>query len=204
MASCANFNALYIMGHYGRLEELMAKDAKRQAKTQSLSLRLDPKTRFVLEFVARIKGQSITAVVERAIKETADNVGIGGNNFGEGGRNWADFWDANDGVRILKLIADSDYPTSYDEDEIRAFTLAHRQFFYTNSSGTSPRRSFIEILWPSIDSYLEIWREKKSEDYWAAGEAMKKDISAARVATPDWPPKAEPKAPRDLDDEIPF
>ena len=181
----------------------MAKDAKRPAKTQSLSLRLDPKTRFVLEFVARIKGQSITAVVERAIKETADNVWIGGNNIDERGHNWADFWDANDGVRILKLLADSNYPTSYDEDELRAFTLAHRQFFYTNSD-TSPHRSFIEILWPSIDSYLEIWREKKSEDYWAAGEAMKKDISAARVATPDWPPKAEPKAPRDLDDEIPF
>ena len=189
----------------------MAKDAKRQAKTQSLSLRLDPKTRFVLEFVARIKGQSITAVVERAIKETADNVSIGSNNFGEGGRNWADFWDANDGVRILNLLADSNYPTSYDEDELRAFTLAHRQFFYTNSSSTSPRRGFIEILWPSIDSYLEIWREKKSEDYWAAGEAMKKDLSAARVAAPDWPPKAEPKSPPstsqqagDLDDEIPF
>ena len=183
----------------------MAKDAKRPAKTQSLSLRLDPKTRFVLEFVARIKGQSITAVVERAIKETADNVKIGP------GYNWAYFWDANDGVRILKLLAESNYPTSYDEDELRAFTLAHRQFFYTNSSGTSPRRSFIEILWPSMDNYLEIWREKKSEDYWAAGEAMKKDLSAARVATPDWPPKAEPNAPPsasqqggDLDDEIPF
>ncbi len=189
----------------------MAKVAKRQAKTQSLSLRLDPKTRFVLEFVARIKGQSITAVVERAIKETADSVRIGGNDFGEGGSNWSDFWDANDGVRILKLLADNNYPTNYDEDELRAFTLVHQRFFYTNPSSTSPHRGFIEVLWPSIDSYLGIWREKKSEDYWAAGEAMKQDLSAARVATPDWPPKAEPKAPPstsqqggDLDDEIPF
>ena len=190
----------------------MAEEKRRGAKTQSLSLRLDPKTKFILEFVARIKGQSITMVVERAIKETADQIRLGpewderGNQIE--GPNWQDFWDPNEGVRTLKLLADAYYPTTFDEDELQAFIIAHGPFFYTDQQRSRhPRRAYVEILWPSIGRYLEIWREKKSEDYWAAGEAMKADLSAARVAPPSWPPKAKPKVQTDdggPDDEIPF
>lgn len=193
----------------------MAMEPKRMTKTQSLSLRLDPKTKFILDFMARIRGQSITTVVERAIKETASQIGVGpeqdeyGNRTGP--RIWSDFWDASEGVRTLKLLAEPDYPTTYDEDELRAFTLAHWQFFHIDSSGDKPRRGFVEILWPSIDRYLQIWQEKKTENYWAAGEAMVADLSAAGVATPEWPPKTQKKSSLnaetsgdDLDDEIPF
>ena len=188
----------------------MAIKSLKSAKTETLSLRLDPKTRFVLEFMARVKGQSITTLVERAIKEMAGNVKIGDGEFGEGGRDWASFWDASDGVRTLKLLADSNYPTTFDEDEVRAFTLDHWPFFYTNIHGTEPHRGFVEILWPSIQRYMEIWREKKSKDLWAAGEAVKADLSSARVTPPDWPPKTKPQqssAPEpaaDFDDKSEF
>ena len=193
----------------------MAFEKKRIGKTQSLSLRLDPKTKFILEFVARIRGQSITAVVERAIKDAADQVDIGDDEYGRNGRNWADFWDPNEGVRMLKLISDNNYPTSYDEDELRAFTMAHWPFFYVKPDGSVPKRGFIEILWPEIQKYLEIWQKMKTEDYWAAGGAMMADLSAARVATPDWPPQTSSAkggdgggtgagAGSNLDDQIPF
>jgi hypothetical protein len=192
-------------------------EKQRGAKTLTLSLRLDPKTKFILDFVARIKGQSITTVVERAIKETADGLGI--SSWDEDSRTsyqatWSNFWDPSDGVRTLRLLANSGYPTTFDEDELKAFTLAHWQFFYLDRDGDQPKRVFIDILWPKIDKYLEIWREKKSSDYWAAGEAMKADLAAARVAGPDWPPKpTTPAKPArrdassplpDFDDEIPF
>ena len=182
----------------------------RGAKTLTLSLRLDPKTKFILDFVARIKGQSITTVVERAIKETADGLGIGSDHAYQ--QSWSDFWDPNEGVRTLKLLGNAYYPTSFDEDELKAFTVAHSDFFYTK--GNEPRRGYLEVLWPRMENYIEIWREKKSTDYWAAGEAMKADLLAARVNPPDWPPKTNPSSkpartdpsgpPPEFDDEIPF
>ena len=36
---------------------------ERGTKTETLSLRLDPKTKFILEFVARINGQTLTTVI---------------------------------------------------------------------------------------------------------------------------------------------
>lgn len=195
----------------------MSIEKQRGAKTLTLSLRLDPKTKFIVDFVARIKGQSITTVVERAIKETADGIGIGPKWDSRGNEahqpTWSEFWDPDEGVRTLKLLANPGYPTTFDEDELKAFTLAHWQFFYLDHRGNEPKRGFIEILWPKIDRYIEIWRSKKSTDYWAAGETMKADLAAARVAAPDWPPSAKapakptakvPGSAPDIDDDIPF
>ncbi len=167
----------------------MAAERTRGTKTQSLSLRLDPKTKFILEFMARIKGQSITMVVERAIKDASADVVIDRDEFGNGS-NWSDYWDPNEGVRTLKLLTAREYPTTFDEDELRAFTLTHWSFFYWDSKGKEPRGSYLKIIWPSVDRYMEIWREKKTANYWAAGEAMMADLSSAGVAPPYWPPKA--------------
>src|SRR5436305_11880387 len=91
----------------------------RGTKTQTLSLRLDPKTKFTLEFVARIKGQTLTTVVERSIRESCDRVTVSGpsrrGDFSEQ-CNWQQFWDPEEGVRTLSLLASPDYPTNFDED----------------------------------------------------------------------------------------
>src|SRR5215469_18155276 len=97
--------------------QLLAMPEPKRTKTESLSLRLDPKTKFILEFVARINGQSITTVVERAIKRASEDVGIGPKWDNRGNeleaKNWTTYWDPSDGVRTLKLISDPEYPTSY-------------------------------------------------------------------------------------------
>ena len=138
----------------------MHAEKPRRAKTLTLSLRLDPKTKFIV-------------VVERAIKETADNLTIGGvyddRGHLEHASTWSDFWDPEEGVLMLKLFSEHDYPTTFDEDELKGFASAHRPFFYTDAHGSQPRRATVEILWPNIDKYLAIWRDKKRTDYWAAG-----------------------------------
>jgi hypothetical protein len=190
----------------------MVKDPKR-AKSESLSLRLDPKTRFVLEFVARVEARSITTIVERAIREHADRVPVGREPSGYGNgtderQTWTAFWDPSEGVRTLKMLSEPELRTNHDDDERHAFTMAHRQFFY--DSDGDPVRAYADILWPEIDEFLEIWRTERTKNYWAAGEKMKARLSAARVAPPEWPPKSAPKkAPPppgggDLDDDIPF
>lgn len=175
----------------------------RRAKTETLSLRLDPKTKFMLDFLSRVEGQSITTVVERAVREFARNVKIGSEYDVQ--RDWSAFWDASEGVRTLYMLADHHYPTNFEEDEKLAFARAHWQFFFTSDSYKTPRRAYVDVLWPKIEEYLTIWRDQKQTDYWAAGEAMKRDLRAAKVAPPDWPQVAKgPKETFDLDDEIPF
>jgi hypothetical protein len=170
----------------------------RGTKTQTLSLRLDPKTKFTLEFVARIKGQTLTTIVERAIRESCDQVTIG-KDFGF---NWQNFWDPEEGLRTLKLLACEDYPSTYDEDDLREFTKTHWDFFYISEKAKMPRRGFVEVLWPKIEDYRRIWREQRDSDYWAAGKAMAADLSAAKVRAPTWPRQSQKKI--DFDEEIPF
>lgn len=179
----------------------------KRAKTETLSLRLDPKTKFMLDFMARVQGQSITTVVERAVHKVADAVGVG--SYAEDEKTWASFWDVSEGVRTLNLIADPHYPTNFEEDELLSFAKTHWPFFYTSDRASSPRRPYVDLLWPKLGHYLSIWREQRQTNYWAAGEAMKADLEAARIAAPEWPIPAKPKGGResfsaDLDDEIPF
>lgn len=165
-------------------------------------MRLDPRSRFVLAFVARMEARSITTIVERAIQQYADRVVVGpewddrGNKVGE--RTWADYWDPSEGVRTLKMLADRDVPTTFEDDELRAFVVAHQPFFYQDRDCQQPQRVFVEILWPEIERFLEVWRTQKATDYWAAGEQMKARLLAAKVKPPEWPPAVEP------DDDIPF
>jgi hypothetical protein len=171
----------------------------RGAKTETLSLRLDPKTKFILEFVARINGQTLTTVVERAIRASCDRVTIGsGTTY-----NWESFWDSDEGVRTLKLLACAYYPSSYDEDDLRRFTEAHWEFFYTSQDADTPHRAFVQILWSRIEDYRRIWHDQREKDYWAAGKAMAGDLSSAKVKAPSWPRPPDSKK-NERDDEIPF
>ena len=194
----------------------MAPKKDRGTKTESLSLRLDPKTKFILEFVARINGQSLTTVVERAIRKSCDEVTVGGHFNGEG-LSWNHFWDPDVGVRTLKLLACHDYPSTYDEDELRRFTKAHWEFFYTHANSDEPHRAYVRTLWPKIAEYQRIWHDQRSFNYWAAGAAMAADLSAAQLKAPNWPRgsaanaampadslAAKPARKKPFDDEIPF
>jgi hypothetical protein len=185
--------------------------AVKRAKTETLSLRLDPKTKFMLDFLARVQGQSITTVVERAVTKVAADIGVGEYN---NEKTWSSFWDASEGVRTLRLISDTHYPTNFEEDELLSFAKIHWPFFYHSDRATTPRQAFVDLLWSKMETYLDLWRNERQTNYWAAGEAMQADLSAARIVPPEWPIAKKPVAPAantpresfsaDLDDEIPF
>jgi hypothetical protein len=189
----------------------VAKEGKRVQKTEVLSMRMDPKTRFVLEILARLRGQSISTVVERAIVEAAENTDIGGAQE-SGSKNWKDFWHVNEGIRWLKMAADQNLFPTFDDEYKLSFTKLHWPFFYTSAKCSSYNEWAIEILWPRIDEFVDVWTRTKSADYFAAGELMRKAISEAGVVAPAWPPnkKGEQNTSyvsfqRDeMDDEIPF
>jgi hypothetical protein len=184
----------------------MKSEPKRPGKTEVLSMRIDAKTRFQIEVLARIRGQRVSTVVERAIQEAADSVG------------WRKYWDADEGVRWLKMASSQEEYNITEDAEKLAFTRAHWPFFYFGKQGSpGVRRGYISILWPKIDEFIDIWHRTKVNSYWFAGKEMQNAILAAGVAAPDWPPRPPEKvasrgggpsweAPKggDLDDEIPF
>ena len=189
----------------------MAKEPSRGGKTETLTIRLDPKTRFILEYLSRLKGQTITTVVERAIVGAASQETVPDPNYPNQADGWQNFWDVSDGVRALRMAARPEFYPSYEEERRLAFAREHWPFFYQSEEKNRFINHYTDVLWPRIDEFLQLHDDKKSKDYFAAGEAMRGALSGAKLKAPDWPPqpqKAKPKphggVARDLDDEIPF
>lgn len=183
------------------------KDQKRGTRTESLSLRIDLKTKFVLEFMVRVKGFRITDLIEQAIKEYAEKTTVG---YGQDSKSWLYYWHPEEGIRTIKMIFDSDIPTDYGEDEIKDMIQQHEVFFFQGLPGNpSPFVTFIQVLWPKINDYVEHWRDHKATDRWATGALMLQAIQAAGMKGPQWPPVPRGPSPKakpsqELDDEIPF
>jgi hypothetical protein len=192
----------------------MAREPLR-TKSETLSLRLDSKTKFMLEFAARAKGQSITSFIETAIHNAADQIDVSPSQHEIKG--WRTYWDPNEGIRTIKMIGDGDNKTSAEEDELLSFMEAHKQFFWSDDRRQFPKKHYITILWPKIEDYFNTWKNTQSTSYWAAGKAMAQALESAGVAAPSWPPevrnsppvKPPPKPPAkpaasDVDDDVPF
>lgn len=185
-------------------------ESRRGAKTESLSLRLDPKTKFILDFVVRMRGMRVTDLVGKAIKEMADSTRLGEQRE----KSWVDYWHPEEGVRTLLLIMDSDVETTFDEDELREFVKLHYEFFFEDRDMTAPSTAFVQVLWDKIDEFLDHWRDHKSSDRWATGGLMLNAIKAAGMRGPTWPrqatrnsqptPSTGRKPVNDLDEDIPF
>lgn len=206
---------MYAVGHMWIKGEQMARATDTKSKTQTLSLRLDPKTRFALEFVSKLRRQSITTVVEDAIQARARETTVDGFPLTDvTQRIWLDYWDVRQGVREIRMLADSDIPSDFEDDERRTFIEAHIEFFSETNELKNPDLMNVEVLWHRLEHYIQIWRDNRQNDPWAAGYEMKKDLENAGLKTPKWPretnspPSPLRKKPMparvDPDDESPF
>lgn len=192
----------------------MAREPK-AAKSETLTIRLDPKSRFVLEFLSRLKGQTITTVVERAIIAAASQESIPDPRHPQPD-GWQYFWDVSDGVRALKMSSRPEFFPTYEEEKRLAFCREHWPFFWANRDRTTFLNHYVDVLWPRIDEFVQLHEDNRATNYYFAGDTMRKALSDARLRAPDWPvvekKPAEPKAtvrptetlPRDMDDDIPF
>ncbi|RVQ68139.1 hypothetical protein [Sinorhizobium medicae] len=189
----------------------MARPTAKAAKTEMLTIRLDPKTRFLLDYVARLNGQTITTVVERAIMAAASNNPIPGKDNYEPDTTWQDIWHVSEGVRKLRVARIPELYPTYEEERQLAFAKEHWPFFFEDAQGVSIISAYVDVLWPRIDEFVQMHEEGRSKDYFAAGAAMQKALGEAKLKVPEWPvkaksdPKREPgNFSRDLDDDIPF
>ena len=113
----------------------------------------------------------------------------------------------------MRMLADQAIPSDYEDDERRVFIEWHIEFFSETNELSNPERTNVDILWPKIDKYIELWNETKRIDPWAVGHEMADDLQASSVPPPSWPRNSKeppkPKEPVDpysssLDDEVPF
>ena len=177
----------------------MAKDPKPTNKSEVLSMRMDTRARFMLDLVARVRGQSITTVVDRAVQDAADKIRDRGYNI-----DWRAIWDVHEGVRYIKLLSTDAIPLSYEEENKLDFFRNHHVFFYIKNKNTILDH-FVYVLWPRIDEFIEIWETTKSTDYFAATKAMQTAIKSAGLLAPEWPVKNPPMQLSDaIDDDAPF
>lgn len=173
---------------------------KKIPKTESLTIRLDPKVRFALEFVARIKGQTITKVIERTIVSCADSELI--SKASEADWNapsltWKDYWDVNEGIRAINLARDEDTHPDFDEEEMWDFIKTHAEyFFHDRVSLSSPKRENFDVLWPIIPQLLAIWDETKSTDRRKVAAIIEDSLKKAGIS--------HGKHTASLDEDIPF
>ena len=81
----------------------MAKNKPNQGarKTETLTLRLDPKVKMMIELISRVRRQSITGVIESAIEEIAFNTET---PFSVNGETW--------GSDVSSIMTDV-WPVSY-------------------------------------------------------------------------------------------
>ena len=159
--------------------------AKKPAKSETLTLRLDPKTRFMVEFISRLRGQTITTVFERSIQDTADQATFYDDDIHKD-VNWQNFWDVEEGIRTLRIAKNKSLRPTYEEERLLQFTNKYWPFFYVDYKLNSFKRIYISVLWERIKEFLEIDEKNKQNDYWAAGKAMEDVLKNAHVALPIW------------------
>lgn len=177
---------------------------KRPQKSESLTIRLDPKMRFALEFVARLKGQTITKVIERAISETANSTYSDDNHY----KNWLHYWNVNEGIRTIRLAQDKDTNPSFEEEEILDFIETHWNYFSSDPEIKNIKKENIEVLWPYITTLIETWREQKFANREACVVLMRDFLSAAGLTAKSWQVDmvyaGRVVDEDDIDTEIPF
>ncbi|MBM3099166.1 hypothetical protein JRX38_14335 [Gluconobacter cerinus] len=168
------------------IKQIPVKKRVKAPKTESLTIRLDPKMRFALEFVARINGQTITKVIERAVTEMAERTTIGENDGTFNKRNWKHYWDVNDGVRFIHVANDDLTHPSFEEDEIMDYIRSHWNYFSCNPDLRTLKRDSIEVLWPHINNLVELWKETRGSKRTVCSSRMRDLLRSAGILDAAW------------------
>lgn len=166
----------------------MAKKKKVEAsqpKTEHMSLRLDSRTKFLVEYWSQCVHQSDTAFVTMAVERYARDLA------NEHGHSPKACFHPHRGVREVRLGLLDDYPLDDVRARRRDFVMQHRAFFLTQvGDHYQANVPFIETLWDvdgktNLDEYMNGW----AEDFWAPGKLMAERLRSRGLEAPVWPPE---------------
>lgn len=95
----------------------MAKKVGRTTKTASLTLRVSPRTRYLMDVMGRIQRRSLTALIEAAVESYATEAE---SSLA------AHTWSTDEGERLLNLYSKAPHLCSFDEKINAKAALAAR------------------------------------------------------------------------------
>lgn len=110
--------------------------AQRSAKTEALSIRIDPRLRYGLELLARQQRRSVTGVVEWAIDQALRNETVtdSGTSFDQLVK---DLWSPNEVERLVNLARTFPDLMTYDEARMWAVLKDSPDLLKMNHRGTA-------------------------------------------------------------------
>ena len=160
----------------------------RLARTETVTVRLDPKLRYLAELAARKQRRTLSSFIEWAIEENLRNIGLS-EKYGEDGYSSTlaseatELWDVDEADRFAKLALR--YPHMLNHDEQVLWKLIQE-----NGALWKGRRDMGKWIWTVSESSLLIQRLRV---YWEAFNSVVYE-NGDKANLPTW----------GADEEIPF
>lgn len=167
----------------------------RKRRSEVVTVRLDPKLKYLAELAGRRQRRTLSSFIEWAIEDSLSRVRP--DYSGEGAESFADMasqlWDVDEPDRFVKLALS--YPDLLDHDEQRLWKLIKECGLLWRGAYRGPDN---EWAW-KVDSDTLIWARLR--EHWATFQRIAKG-EAQISELPRWQ-KTRAKV-KDLGDEIPF
>lgn len=125
-------------------------------KKKGQVFRFSEETRFAIQLVARQMRGSQQDAFDAAILAAAERLDLSGHV-------WSDLYDPHPGVKMIRLFSVHTIVLNEQEKALRSFVRANGDFFYVDGKNKTPKRTFIEALWPKIEEFKEHWLKTHEE-----------------------------------------
>ncbi len=128
------------------------------AKTESVTIRLNPRLRFGLELLARKQRRSTTSVIEWAIDQALEREDFSINNESASGVDATNnIWDVFDSDRLVKLAIYYPQLLTYEEEVTWKIIREIKEFWYGNGDYYEDGCDFqtIRKFWPEIKAVAD-------------------------------------------------
>jgi hypothetical protein len=166
------------------------KAAEIKRKSEVVTVRLNPKVKYLAELAARRQLRTLSSFVEWAIEDSLLRVPLTYNEIGDAALTIADMasslWDVDEADRLAKLAFH--YPDLLDHEQQRIWKLVRE-------CGLFWRRK--------LDRVSKEWTWEISESALLWGRLRKHWQTIRNVARGEEPPSALPTWTEHMDDEIP-
>lgn len=157
----------------------MAKNKPSQGarKTETLTLRLDPKVKMMIEIISRIRRQSITGVVEAAIEEIAFDLDTPYFDDGEThncslGAIFSEVWSSDESERFINMCHRLPSLMTYEEQRIWETIKSSKSFWENGASQILTDwsvaglgridRSNLRLWWDDLMDHVEAHKDSRT------------------------------------------
>lgn len=193
----------------------MATDDKRKSgggklsRSETVTVRLDPKLRYLAELAAKKQRRTLSSFIEWAIEEALGHVTIHeGSGYNDDhdrsvGQEAAQLWDVDDADRFTKLAVRYPDLLTHEEQVLWKLIKENGLLWRGNWHGANDTRQWkIEESSLNFDRLREYWDTFKKV---ASGESQKSDLPTWVKTQPAGEKKQQTKSGFDnFDDDIPF